>query len=190
MHILIADDHTLFRDTVSDYIRRESGGTWRVTSCGRLDAAMEAASTTKFDLVLLDWRMPGMNGGEGLRQFHQAHRTTPCAVLSGVVEAQDVTSAMGDGAVGFLPKTLAAPEFISAISQLVEGKTFRVEVEDDGLMLTPREREVYGLLRAGLANKEIANRLNIALVTAKLHVRNILRKAKVQSRARLLARLA
>ena len=193
--ILIADDHDLVRETIAMFMQSE--GNFAVTSVSSVDAALaEIAAQSKFDIVLLDYNMPGMHGLEGLRRVLDASGDTAVALLSGDASASVVESAVAAGAAGFVPKTLGAKSMLSAIRFMISGEIYvpfdyREQAADTSAEgLTARETQVLRLLAEGLANKEIARELDLQEVTIKLHVKTLSRKlgARNRTHAAMIAR--
>lgn len=217
MKLLIADDHTLFRDSLRHYIER-ADPECKITPAENFSEAFEIMQDdAQHDLVLLDLRMPGMNGLDGLKKMCEAHPDIPVALMSGIAEAADIKQSMEIGAAGYFPKTMSGKEFLAAIKEVVAGSHFFPKDKktdqfvpsyyDDGetratkngkksngnisqYKMTPRELDVLGYLVRGASNKEIANELGLKVVTVKLHVSGICRKLNAQNRtqAALIAR--
>lgn len=212
MKLLIADDHTLFRDVLVKYIERAQPGA-DLTAVRSFPEAMAAIEERGggYDLVLLDLRMPGMGGLSGFRAIREACPDTPVALMSGVAEPEDVREAMAMGVAGYFPKTLSGEALLEAVRQVIAGKRyippgrFSGEIvpsyyangipgpEEAGAAepgrrganahsLTPRERDVLEHLARGETNKEIASALGLEVVTVKLHVRGLCRKLGVKNR--------
>ncbi|WP_333712801.1 response regulator transcription factor [Yoonia sp.] len=193
--ILLADDHDLVRDTLASFMQAQ--GECDVTAVSSVDAALDVMGTDgAFDLILLDYNMPGMNGLQGLSRTISAGGDTPVALLSGDASATVVDQAIAAGAAGFVPKTLGASSMIAAIRLMMLGEVFvpfnytqqTTAASIEGL--TPRETQVLKALAAGMANKEIARQLELQEVTVKLHVKTLLRKlgAKNRTQAAMIAR--
>lgn len=184
--ILLADDHDLVRDTLKLFL--EAGGMGPITVAGSVseaEAALADPGTGPFDIVILDYDMPGMNGLEGLRRILQV--AAPVVLLSGSAAAAVARDAIGAGARGFLPKTMPATALTAAIQLILGGETFFPFSLDSGpaeerISLTAREQEVLQLLAEGLSNKEIARELGVQEVTVKLHVRTLSRKLGARNR--------
>ncbi|MDE9450232.1 response regulator transcription factor [Aliiroseovarius sp. Z3] len=195
MRILIADDHDLVRDTIAMFLEAE--GMAEIVSVENLDAAVQAADASgSFDLVLLDFNMPGMDGLQGLTRMKEANDGCPVAILSGTATPRIAKDALAAGAAGFVPKTLGAKSMVSAIRFMVAGETFlpydfmQQEEAKTVANLSERETEVLRGLCEGKSNKEIARDLDLQEVTIKLHVKTLCRKldAKNRTQAAMIAR--
>ena len=201
MHLLIADDHELVRDTLAAFLDKEPD--IQVSTVEDLESAVgEIKKNGPFDLVLLDYSMPGMNGLAGLEKARKAQGKWPVAVMSGTAPKAIAQDALDAGAIGFLPKTMGATSLVNAVRFMVAGETYvpvKFMTEPDAASdnplakgLTERELEVLGGLVRGLANKEIARELDLQEVTIKLHVKTLCRKldAKNRTQAAILAKEA
>lgn len=196
MKILFADDHDLIRETLVMFLA--SQGLGPITEVGDVEAAEQALRDEKtgFDLILLDYDMPGMNGLAGLAQVRQLARTCPVAILSGTASSAIARSAIAAGARGFLPKTFGAKSMASAISLIAAGEVFVpygfLDKADEQPVgdLTARETQVLRGLSEGRSNKDIARDLGLHEVTIKLHVKTLCRKldAKNRTQAAMIAR--
>jgi two-component system nitrate/nitrite response regulator NarL len=166
------------------------------------DILRHAAHDDGFDLVLVDYHMPGISGTEGVRTAIEAFPRATVAVISGQATTANIHAAIRAGARGFVPKTLAPEQFAAAINALLTGTTYvpvdvvrellaapsgaaAVSAMGDGAFasLSSREREVLRGLTEGLSNKEIGRHLSLAEVTVKLHVRQIFKKIGARSRS-------
>ena len=191
MHVLIADDHELVRDTISAFLERDDA--IRVSTACDLDSAAEMMRREgPYDLVLLDYQMPGMNGLEGLSKARDMNFGRPVALLSGTATRSIAESALAAGAAGFLPKTIAAKSLVNAVRFMAAGEIyapihFMTEREAPpanplSSKLTVREFDVLRGLVDGRSNKEIANSLELQEVTIKLHVKTLSRKLSARNR--------
>ncbi|MEI6419131.1 MAG: response regulator transcription factor [Sphingomonadales bacterium] len=189
MKLLIADDHDLLRDVLGAYLAAENG--MEAVLVADQPAALKAMAQDRFDLVLLDYAMPGMNGLTGLEQALAAAQGAPVALMSGNVAADLADRALAMGAAGFVPKTLPAKSMLNAIRFMASGEIYlplslarTPEPAPPGPAdaLTPRERQVLKGLCAGHANKEIARDLGLSEPTIKLHVKLLCRKLDARNR--------
>jgi len=180
--ILLADDHELVRETIAAYLMQN--GLHHVRAVANLSQAREALETTAYDLVMLDYRMPGMEAMDGLRLLAEEYPDTPVALISGAASAEIARQALDLGAAGFLPKTLAPEDLIRAVETLIAGAIYLPNdaLANAGHGLTPREVEVVRGIAGGKSNKEIARDLGVQEVTIKLHVKTLSRKLGARNR--------
>ncbi|MEO0515565.1 MAG: response regulator transcription factor [Planctomycetota bacterium] len=124
MKLLIADDHTLFRDALVQYIKRASPN-MHVDLAEDLYAVQKfLKNKSRFDLILLDFRMPGMNGLQGLEQIRTDYPTMRVALMSGVAESHHVQKALDLGACAYFPKTLSGKALLKGIQDVLSGQRF------------------------------------------------------------------
>ncbi len=191
MKILLADDQELVRDTIAAFLGREPD--IEVEVAGDLPSALDLVRRGgSFDLILLDYMMPGMNGLSGLGTVKAATKGKPVAILSGSAPRAVAEQALAEGAAGFLPKTMSTKSLIAAVRFMAAGEVYapmRMLAERDadvptvqGAHLTPREMDVLRRLCRGLPNKEIARELDLQEVTVKLHVKTLCRKINAANR--------
>jgi DNA-binding NarL/FixJ family response regulator len=195
MRILLADDHVLVRDALKSYIERLADDATVHAVSSFPEAYVVAQREAGLDLIILDLRMPGMNGLDGLTRMRALRPNTPVVIMSGLARPQDISEALDAGAAGFFPKTLNGAALVSAVRLVLAGERFVPATEhaaaataeslgesEPASNLTTREREVLDLLTKGLSNKEIARQLELQEVTIKLHVRGICRKLGAKNR--------
>jgi len=201
MKILIADDQELVRETIAAFLRQDPGFTVDIAKdLGSALAAVQADGP--FDLVMLDYMMPGMNGLEGLAAMRAAVPGTAVAILSGTASRAVAEQALAEGAAGFLPKTMSTKSLVAAARFMVAGEVYAPMMQSPDRSatfgasaagaLTPREMDVLRRLCRGMANKEIARELDLQEVTVKLHVKTLYRKINARNRthAAMIAREA
>lgn len=201
MRILLADDQELVRDTIAAFLR--SAGDIQVDVARDLATAISAVrAAAPFDLILLDYMMPGMNRLSGLAAMKSAAPGVPVAILSGVAPQIVAEQAIAEGAAGFLPKTVSTRSLLAAVRFMAAGEIYapmslrndREDVPSDlaAAQLTGREIDVLKRICQGLANKEVARELGVQEATVKLHVKSLYRKigAKNRTHAAMLAREA
>jgi DNA-binding NarL/FixJ family response regulator len=195
-HILIADDHPLFRGALREAVKglfdrvdiEEAGAFEEVVD--RLERGGE------MDLVLLDLRMPGARGFSGLMYLRAQYPSLPIAVVSANDNPAVIRRCMEFGAAGFLPKTLGGDALRQAIARVLKGEVWAPpdvdfsggsDAESTAMIrrlstLTPQQVRVLMMLSGGLLNKQIAYELGVSEATVKAHVSAILQKLGVESR--------
>ncbi|MDG1115999.1 MAG: response regulator transcription factor [Flavimaricola sp.] len=201
MRILIADDHDLLRDTLVMYL--EGSGDFQIRTASTYAQARDMISTEeRFDLVLLDFNMPGMQGIATLREAMALDGGQRVALISGEASREIAEEALEIGAAGFVPKTLPAKSLVNAVRFMAMGEQYAPidfmtaahQVESNPLAdkLSQRELQVLKGLTEGKSNKEIARDLDLQEPTVKLHVKTLYRKVGAANRtqAALIAREA
>jgi DNA-binding NarL/FixJ family response regulator len=194
--ILVADDHSLFRDGLVSLL--EAGGFEVVEQLGDGRAAVEAALRLRPDIVLLDVTMPELNGIEALRQIRGAWPEARVVMLTASDDENDLFRASEAGASGYLLKSLKADAFLDMLRGLERGEAAMTRQTTARLLaglsraaqhpapapdaLTPQEVRLLQYLAGGLGNKAIAQAMSVSENTVKYHIKNILQKLGVHNR--------
>lgn len=186
MKILIADDHDLLRDTLVLFVEGE--GSIESVTASNLDEALAIMDAQgSFDLIMLDYNMPGMSGLNGLKRALTHNGENKVALMSGIATRSVAEEALSLGAAGFVPKTMSAKSLINAVKFMAMGEKFApidfMTAEDEAAAPNPlaeklsrRELQVLEGLSQGKSNKEIARDLDLQEPTIKLHVKTLYRK--------------
>jgi two-component system nitrate/nitrite response regulator NarL len=198
LNILLVDDHTLFREGLEGLLSRRNINILAAVGSGQ--EGLRLAAELKPDVVLLDMRMPEMDGMDVLRQLRKNGFKNPVAMLTTSSDERDLVESLRSGAQGYLlkdmepdqlvvalrdivaGKTVVAPDLAHVLARVVQGDSINPSQESPFAKLTPREIEILSLLAEGQSNKVIARNLGISDGTVKLHVKSILRKLGVHSR--------
>ncbi len=197
--VLLIDDHALFRMGLEGLL--DKCGITVIDAVGNGKKGIELAQTLNPDVILLDMRMPDMNGNQVLRKMRELNIEIPIIMLTTSNEERDLIASLRSGAQGYLLKDIEPEELVKAINDVLAGKTVvapeltpvLAKVVQHGndpnqikptpfSELTPREYEILCHLAEGQSNKVIAKNLGISDGTVKLHVKSILRKLGVHSR--------
>lgn len=189
--MLIADDHAVFREGLR-LLMDARGFASEILEAADAPAA-EAIIAARPDLTLavLDLVMPGMENMDLLRRLRAERPDLKLVVLTASEKRHDLRQAMEAGVTGYIPKAYAIADILGALQRILNGEAFfPTEAFDDadlppeleGVSLSPRQREVLGLIAQGYSNKEIARILDAALPTVKNHVANILEKMGTNNR--------
>ena len=199
--VMIADDHGLFREMLRRTLRRE-GSIKIVGEAANGPQAIEAINNLKPDVVLLGNIMPRMSGIEILTAIREKSRKTKALMITAANDEALIFKTLKSGAKGCLTKDVSITDLIKAIQAVHKGELwverklmarfFEGEAVADSRResrarrskeaLTPREKEVLGILTTGKTNKEIAKALFISEKTVKTHLNSIFRKLKVTRR--------
>jgi two-component system nitrate/nitrite response regulator NarL len=198
LRVLLIDDHTLFRVGLEGLLAHRNIDV--IASIGGGREGLQCAEDLKPDVVLLDMRMPDIDGIGVLRKLRDTGFQNPIVMLTTSTDERDLVESLRNGAQGYLLKDMEPDELVLALRDIVGGKTVVAPdlapvlakvVQGDGSLpdetspfddLTPRENEILILLAEGQSNKVIARNLGISDGTVKLHVKAILRKLGVHSR--------
>ena len=191
LKVLVADDHELMLAAVRLALAEASDEFEIVAETTRGQQVLPLAARTHPDLVLLDLRMPGMDGLTCLELLRQRHPQIKTVVLSGVDEANVIRSAFRRGAVAFIRKHVDPRDLPSALRQAVSDTVAQPifgeydEPEPSAgadIGLSDRELDILAAVGEGKSNKQIARQLWLAEQTVKFHLTNLYRKLEVSSR--------
>jgi DNA-binding NarL/FixJ family response regulator len=206
VRVLLAEDETLVRQGIRKLLELDP----RIeiaAEAGDGEEALRLIDEARPDVVLLDVRMPKLDGLGVLRALQQKQGAPPCLVLTTFDDRTLILEAIREGARGFLRKDVSLAQLVDAIETLAAGRTFLQPAVTESLLrgmesreplaapalamvepLTPRETEVLRLMAAAYTNREIAEALGAAEGTVKIHVSNILSKLGARDRTQAVLR--
>ena len=205
VRVMMAEDQRLFAESLKTLLEIYADDIEIIHIVGNGAEAVEAAARLKPDVILMDVKMPIMDGVEAVRAIIAADASARIVMLSTFNEADYVNRALEFGAVGYLLKDITPTGLIASIRAVTEGVTqispaiarrlvdrrfesYRVRSGkfDWFENLTLREREVFKLVAKGYDNQEIANELHIAYQTVRNYVSSIYSKLNVQDRFQII----
>ena len=196
--VIIIDDHTLFREGLQRLLVRHEIDV--ISSVSNGEDGIKSIKKLEPDIVLLDLRMPKVNGIDVLKNIREHNKSLPVVMLTTSDDEKDLIEAFRNGASGYLLKdmepddlvvalrdvlkgeTIVAPNLVQILAKFHQGDDTEINITNLIATLTPRENEILELLAEGQSNKLIAKNLGISDGTVKLHVKSILRKLEIHSR--------
>lgn len=197
--VIIVDDHAVVRRGIRAFLRNKAG-IQVIGEAGTGQEAVQLSEQQPPDVILMDLRMPVLDGVAATRLIHKQFPQVRVIALTTFQDKELVHDALQAGAISYLLKNVSGDELAEAIRQAHAGRSTLAPEAVQALIqapagsepalghdLTLREREVLGLLVKGLSNNEIAERLSVSHATAKAHVSSILSKLGVSSRAEAIA---
>ena len=189
-HIIVADDHPLFRSAINLLLQRLSIKI-KVTEVEDFKSLISLlkSSESLASLVLLDLKLPDTQGIDGLLVLKKSFPALPVAIVSAYDDQKIIQSAMQYGASGFISKSLDMAEMGQAIEKILEGDLWFPQINTDTPSshlafdeLTNSQLKVLALLREGKPSKEMASLINVTEATIKAHLTVIYRKLNVTNR--------
>ncbi|MEU8760189.1 response regulator transcription factor [Streptomyces sp. NPDC048659] len=224
IRVVIADDQAAVREPLA-MVLALAGDIGVVATAANGREVLDAVAAEPVDVVLMDLRMPVMDGTEATRLLSEAHPEVAVVVLTTFADDESIMAALSAGARGYLTKNAGREDIARAIRAAAAGQSVMDQEVRDRLLaavmatpraearpgadsgtgsgvdseagskaasapgddlpedLTPREREVLGLIGQGLPNRAIAERLFISEATVKTHINNLFAKARIRDRA-------
>jgi two-component system nitrate/nitrite response regulator NarP len=191
MKLIIADDHLLLGQAVEAALVKTDD--YEVTLVETLQGLLAKLSSTAFDMIILDLKMPGMAGLASVKAVLDAAGGASVVLFTGRVDSRFLSDCVSLGVRGYIPKDMPLRSLDSALHLIQSGQTFipvKPDTEQKAEMagkgqedLTKRELHILRLAADGMTNKEIARDISITEVAVKMHMRNICRKLGARNRA-------
>ncbi|MCR5752299.1 MAG: response regulator transcription factor [Kiritimatiellae bacterium] len=188
IRILLADDHFVVRSGLASILSFEED----LEVVGETDngvSAVEMAKELKPDVVLMDLKMPKMDGAEATVQMHRSSPETKVLILTTFGESVEMKKALEGGAAGALVKSSSQEEIIGAIRRIAAGGRIVSREIMHGVRelesipsLSSRQLEILNLIAKGFSNQEIAKVVGVSLETVKDHIKKILARLNASSR--------
>jgi DNA-binding NarL/FixJ family response regulator len=205
INIWLVEDNVTYRETVGRLLKR-ADPQWEIGFFANCEIAFDAlARQTPPDVMLLDIRLPGVSGVEGIVKFRQLAPSAHIVMLTSSENQDEIRSVIRHGASGYLLKSSAPDRVVDAVREVMAGgapltpkvaSTILSQLREKNSLgaaaatfrLNGREQQALILLVEGLATKEIAERMSISYHTVDFHLRNIYAKLEVQSRSAAVAK--
>lgn len=189
VRVVLVDDHVIVREGLEGLIRKDESLDV-VASVGSGAQALQVCREEDVDVVLLDLRMPDMDGAETLRRMRAEHPTLPILILTSDNRDESVRRTMALGASGFLLKSVRSRELADSLKWAVQHGRLplapdlaaRLHAGDTQDTLTPREHEILREMARGASNEDIAGTMGVSLSTVKTHVNKVMVKLGASTR--------
>ncbi|WP_300973041.1 response regulator transcription factor [Sphingomonas sp. LHG3406-1] len=184
MKLLIVDDHEMLRGALASYLQTDPD--CRVHEAEDVPSALRVLRKEgPFDVVLLDFHLPGMDGLDGLREIMAANQDRPVALFSGSADSSVAAAALRCGASAFLSKTMPIEELKLELGNIVANRapTWLPGSGDIGasaVHLTPRQEQVLQGIRNGQSSSEIARDLSLQETTVRMTMKLLFAKLRVE----------
>jgi DNA-binding NarL/FixJ family response regulator len=199
MRFLITDDHPIVRQGLKQLLK-ETFESIVVDEAANGSEAIDKIKNEKYEIVLLDIAMPGMNGLEVLKEIQKFNKTLPVLIISIYPEDQYALRCLKAGASGYLTKDTASDELTLAVERILSGKKYVSPTLADKLarhlnegtpklpheLLSDREDQVMRYIASGKTAAEIAAELNLSVKTINTYRNRILKKMQIKNSAELI----
>ncbi|MCG7208180.1 response regulator [Streptomyces arenae] len=199
LRVVVADDQAAVREPLAAVLDLAEDIDV-VAAAADGDGVLDAVAAGPVDVVLMDLRMPVLDGIETTRRLSDEHPEVAVVVLTTFADDDSILAALGAGARGYLTKNAGRQDIVRAIRAAAAGQSVLDREVQDRLLatvrarpaasgprlpadLTPREREVLTLIGQGLPNRSIAEKLFVSEATVKTHINNLFAKAGIRDRA-------
>ncbi len=183
MHLLLADDHGLFRDSMAVWLK-QFDESLVIDFADTLDSVRECLQHTDYDLLMIDLGMPGMQGAVSIQQLCSQLKITPVLIVSADENSQTIRSCVDAGASGYVTKSSSGETILRAVKQVLSGVRYLpIDLDKTNTIdLSAKQKQIIAHLAEGLSNKDIAERMYLSEGTIKQYISVLLRLLKVDNR--------
>ncbi len=203
LRILIIDDHRLVRDGIKTMLETQSANyNFEISEAESGEEAVTIIKHKEFDIILVDYQLPGMNGAQTVEQILIHKPKSKILALSNYDEYTYITNMIKMGVKGYVLKNISPNELIKAIETILLGKKYyasdvsgkiidseekrEIEKRNSKIHITRRQNEILKLVATGMTNDAIAKQLSLSKRTVDTHRQNLLLKLEVHNTAALI----
>lgn len=181
---LVVDDHPMFRESLCTMLgdAYSSAEIWQAANLA--EALKLGSEHPDLDLILLDLKLPGTDGWEGLTNCRRKFPLTPIVVVSMWEMGTSVKTVLSMGANGFIAKSTSKDQMQSGIERVLNGDVVQIAQESDEINLGPRKLEILKLVAQGMSNKEIAEATELSVYTVRDYLQDIMTELNVENRTK------
>ncbi|MBT3309950.1 MAG: response regulator transcription factor [Gammaproteobacteria bacterium] len=186
MNILIADDHYLYIKGIR-LLLESNTDVDEIYEAKDLSSVLEQLGQHPIDLLLLDLRMPDMEGFDGVYQVRKQFPDVSVTIVTSSESRLDIQTAINAGVDGYILKSLEHDQMIEALDTVIDGAYFFPKLSESAAgpleRLTKRQKQILYLINDGMGNREIGKNLGVTEGTISQHIHAILRALKVKNRS-------
>jgi DNA-binding NarL/FixJ family response regulator len=186
VNILIADDHYLYIKGIR-LLLESNTDVDEIYEAKDLSSVLEQLGQHPIDLLLLDLRMPDMEGFDGVYQVRKQFPDVSVTIVTSSESRLDIQTAINAGVDGYILKSLEHDQMIEALDTVIDGAYFFPKLSESAAgpleRLTKRQKQILYLINDGMGNREIGKNLGVTEGTISQHIHAILRALKVKNRS-------
>ncbi len=183
MHLLLADDHGLFRDSMAVWLKQLDENIM-IDFSDSLDSVNKNLQQTHYDLLMMDLGMPGMQGAVSIKQVCSQLQNTPLLVVSANENSLTIRNCIDAGASGYVTKSSPGEVILVAVKRILSGGNYLPDNFNNAriVALSDKQKDILACLAEGLSNKEIAEKMYLSEGTIKQYITKLLRLLNVDNR--------
>ena len=201
INILLVDDHRMVLNGLTGMLKSIPEYNFIIDCAMSASEAIEKVRSGNYHIILMDYKLPDMNGAEAIVQIVKLKQDAKILAMSGHDEYEFINNMIKAGSFGFISKGIEEEELLAAIETVMAGKHYyskdmaavyingqAKEKEKSSVPLTAREKEILMLIAAGFSNKQAAGKLNISEKTVKDHRKHVMKKLKAKNAVDLVSK--